>query len=82
MPEEQARAQTKALTEVLEDVSTDFIRTDRFERFETRMVTEFEKVRLEFRAELSEKLRNQSLAVIGANAALLAAAVALLKLTP
>jgi len=81
VPEAQARAQTSALAGALDEAGETFIAVDRFDRAEMRILNEFEKLRLEFRGELSEKLRVQGLAIIGSVAALIAGATALLKLT-
>ncbi|MCC7265761.1 MAG: hypothetical protein IT546_00310 [Caulobacteraceae bacterium] len=96
VPEAQARAQTVALNGALDEAMADVVHETALERLESRLNAQFERSRTEFdklrsdlhleiaqtRTEFSEKLRLQGWAIVGTNAALLAAAVALIKFTP
>jgi len=89
VPEAQARAQTAALHGALDEAMADVVHETALERLEDRLASQFDRLRSDLRLEIaqtradfSEKLRLQGWAIVGTNAALLAAAVALIKLTP
>ena len=89
MPDAQARAQTAAFAEAMEEIADTFATKDRLELAIERFEARLEGVRADLtrgqeslRADFSEKLRLQGWAMLAGITALIVAATAIIKLTP